>query len=198
MNKKYILEDAETQKYVIGNFRNFQMTEDRDVSYQIHDYHLLINDLVIEDIQLPESFVAGYLVETLPESQKDYKNNMKHKRKQMFLQDVIIHIRIEEQNLSRENIEKAKELSSKANVVEEKSKPKNNRSQKQNSQTKPNASNKVHNSSIKKRGNCFVCGKSGHHAAQCRHRKRTEKSNFKGKYGRGRGRGRGDHNNNLL
>ena len=31
MNKKYILEDAGTQKYVIGNFRNFQMTEDRDV-----------------------------------------------------------------------------------------------------------------------------------------------------------------------
>ena len=58
---------------------------------------------------------------------------MKHKRKQMSLEDVIIHIRIEEQNLNRDNIEKAKELSSKANVVEEKSKPKNNRSQKQNS-----------------------------------------------------------------
>ena len=31
MNKKYILEDAGTQKYVIGNFRNFQMADDRDV-----------------------------------------------------------------------------------------------------------------------------------------------------------------------
>ncbi|KAJ9684091.1 hypothetical protein PVL29_016537 [Vitis rotundifolia] len=155
------------------------MTEDRDVSSQIHDYHLLINDLAIEDIKLPEPFVAGYLVETLPESWKDYKNNMKHKRKQMSLEDVIIHIRIEEQNRNRDNIEKAKELSSKANVVEEKPKPKNNRSRKQNSRTKPNASNKVQNSTIKKRGNCFVCGKSGHHAAQCRHRKRTENTNSK-------------------
>ncbi|KAL6341750.1 hypothetical protein AAG906_037994 [Vitis piasezkii] len=144
------------------------MTEDRDVSSQIHDYHLLINDLAIEDIKLPEPF-----------SWKDYKNNMKHKKKQMFLEDVIIHIRIEEQNQNRDNIEKAKELSSKANVVEEKPKPKNNRSRKQNSRTKPNASNKVQNSSIKKRGNWFVCGKSGHHATQCRHRKRTEKSNSK-------------------
>ena len=49
---------------------------------------------------------------------------MKHKRKQMSLEDVIIHIRIEEQNRNRDNIEKAKELSSKANVVEEKPKPK--------------------------------------------------------------------------
>ena len=64
--KKYILENARTQKYVIWNFRNFQMTEDRNVSSQIHDYHLLINDLAIQDIKLCEPFVVGYLVETLP------------------------------------------------------------------------------------------------------------------------------------
>ena len=131
MNKKYILEDVGTQKYVIRNFKNFQMTEDKDVSSQIHDYHLLINDLAIEDIKLHESFMAGYLVETLPESWKDYKNNMKHKRKQMPLEDVIIHIKIEKQNQNRDKVEKAKELSSKANVVEEKPKPENNRSRKQ-------------------------------------------------------------------
>ena len=104
---------------------------------------------------------------------------MKHKRKQMSLEDVIIHIRIEEQNQNRDNVKKAKELSSKANVVEEKPKPKNNRSIKKNSRTMPNASNKVQNPTIKQRGNCFVCGKFGHHAAQCRHRKRIEKSNSK-------------------
>ena len=42
----------------------------------------------------------------------------------MSLEDVIIHIRIEDQNQNRDNVKKAKELSSKANVVEEKSKPK--------------------------------------------------------------------------
>ena len=42
---------------------------------------------------------------------------MKHKRKQMSLEDVIIHIRIEEQNWNRDKVEKAKELPSKANVV---------------------------------------------------------------------------------
>ena len=61
-NKKYILEDAGTQKYVIWNFINFRMIEDRNVSSQIHDNHLLINDLAIEDIKLPEPFVAGCLV----------------------------------------------------------------------------------------------------------------------------------------
>ena len=32
MAKKYIIEDARTQKHAIGNLRNFQMTEDRVVS----------------------------------------------------------------------------------------------------------------------------------------------------------------------
>ena len=38
----------------------------------------------------------------------------------MSLENVIIHISIEEQNRNKDNVEKAKELSSKANVVEEK------------------------------------------------------------------------------
>ena len=85
----------------------------------------------MKDVKLPEPFVVGYLVKTLLKSWKDYKNNMKHKRKQMSLEDVIIHIRIDKQNRNKDNVEKAKELSSKANVVvEEKSKPKNNRSRK--------------------------------------------------------------------
>ena len=38
----------------------------------------------------------------------------------MSLENVIIHIRIEKQNQNRDNVEKAKEFSSEANVVEEK------------------------------------------------------------------------------
>ena len=36
------------------------MTKDKDVSSQIRDYHLLINDLAIEDIKLLEPFVATF------------------------------------------------------------------------------------------------------------------------------------------
>ena len=155
------------------------MTKDKDVSSQIHDYHLLINDLANEDLKLPEPFVARYLIKTLLDSWKDYKSNMKYKRKQMSLEDVIIYIRIEEHNRNRDKVEKAKELSSKANVVKDKPKPKNNKSRKQNSRTKPNSTNKVHNPTIKKRGNYFVYGKLGHHVTQCCHRKKTDKSNPK-------------------
>ena len=61
----------------------------------------------------------------------------------MSLEDVIIHIRIEEQNKAREKVERVKELSSKANLVEERPRPKFNRPKRQNLRTKPNSSNKV-------------------------------------------------------
>ena len=174
LTKKYIVEDVETQKYTIGNFRKFIMTKDRDVSSQIHDYHMLINDLATEDIKLPEPFLAGYLIETLSDSWKDYKISIKHKRKQMSLEDVIIHMRIEEYNKTRDKYERAKELSSKTNVVEERPMNKFNRPKRQNPKTKPNPSNKVQNPTFKKKGICFVCGKLEHHAPQCRNRKKLE------------------------
>ena len=61
------------------------MIEDKDASSRILDYYLLINDLANDDIKMLETFVVGYLLQTLLYSWKDYKNNMKHKRKQMSL-----------------------------------------------------------------------------------------------------------------
>ena len=45
LNKKYVIEDASAQKYAIGNFLQFQMSDEKDVSVQIHDYHTILNDL---------------------------------------------------------------------------------------------------------------------------------------------------------
>ena len=84
LTKIYIVENAGTQKYAIGNFRKFKITEDRYVLSQIHDYHILINDLITKDIKLPEHFLIGYLI-TIPDSWKDYKYSMKHKRKKNVL-----------------------------------------------------------------------------------------------------------------
>ena len=67
----------------------------------------------------------------------------------MPLEHVIIHIRIEEQNKTRDKVERAKELSSKANVVEERLRPKFNRPKRQKPRTKPNSSNNVQNHTFK-------------------------------------------------
>ena len=64
LNKKYILEDAGTQNFAIGNFLNFVISDEKDISSQIHEYNILIDDLKNENITLPEAFVAGAQIET--------------------------------------------------------------------------------------------------------------------------------------
>ena len=61
----------------------------------------------------------------------------------MSLEDVIIIIMIEEQNKTRDKVERAKKLFSKVYVVEERPRPKNNRPKRKNPRTKPNTSNMV-------------------------------------------------------
>ncbi|XP_038982179.1 uncharacterized protein LOC120110669 [Phoenix dactylifera] len=134
LHKKYVLEDAGVQKYAIGNFLHFQMSEDRDASSQIHDFHRLVTALKNENIILQKVFLAGCLIEKLPESWKDYKNSMKHKRKHMSLEDVIVHIRIEEQNHVRpRTIGQGNDFQSKCNSQQTRLRKRNDIS------TKPNA-----------------------------------------------------------
>ncbi|KAK2999522.1 hypothetical protein RJ639_024627, partial [Escallonia herrerae] len=119
LSKKYVIEDADTKKYAIDSFLQFQMLEEKDVSSQIHEFHLVVVELSKEEMPPLEPFVTGSLIEKLPESWSDYKSMMKHKRKDMTLEDVIVQIRIEEKNKSREKATKAKEFTLKANLIEE-------------------------------------------------------------------------------
>ena len=103
---------------------------------------------------------------------KVYKNIIKHKRKQTSLEDVVIHIRIEEHNRKRDMGDNTKETIFKVNVVESntsKFRFKNERP----TYKSNNKKYKNNNPTFQKKGNCFVCGKPGHHAATCykRHKK---------------------------
>ena len=95
---------------------------------------------------------------------------MKHKKKQLSLEEAIVHIRIEEQNRIRDENGSAKELHSKANLIDNAPKP-NKR------QYNPNQKNKNKNHIAKKKGHCFVCGKLGHFASQCKHKAQKKEDN---------------------
>ncbi|XP_019265607.1 PREDICTED: uncharacterized protein LOC109243157 [Nicotiana attenuata] len=141
MIRKYTAEDATKQKFVIGNYYKWEMTEDKDIIAQINEYHKLIEDLKSEDISLPEQFVAGMLIEKLPKSWSDYKQQLKHKHKQLSMKDLVKHIIIENTNRKQVVADKGKEIATRANLVED-----NKRQNKSNNR------------------------QPGHHAAQCRKR----------------------------
>jgi len=83
--------------------------EDKYINFLLNEYHKLLEDIKVESITLPDEFVSELLIEKLPQSWTDYKQ-------QISLSDLITHIIIEDTN---RNV-RAKVLSAKANMVEDK------------------------------------------------------------------------------
>ena len=113
---KYMTEDVEKQKFVIGNYYKWEMVDNKDI-FQINKYHKLLEELKDEKIELLEQFVTGLLIEKLHDSWCHYKQQLKHKQKQLSLVDMITHIIIEDTNCKEKKATKAKHMTTKENFV---------------------------------------------------------------------------------
>ena len=118
MLKKYTADDVGKKKFVVGNYYKWEMVNNKDIKLQINEYHKLLEELKAEKIELPEQFVAGLLIEKLPGSWSEYKQQLKHKQKQLSLSDLITHIVIEDTNCNEQKEAKVKQMSTRANLVQ--------------------------------------------------------------------------------
>ena len=93
------------------------MNKEKDVKVQINEYHKLLEDLEIENISLCDEFISKLLIEKLPESWTDYKQQLNYRHKQMSLSDLITHIIIENTNRKKNVAARTKAMSTKANLI---------------------------------------------------------------------------------
>uniref|UniRef100_A0A2N9GX20 CCHC-type domain-containing protein n=1 Tax=Fagus sylvatica TaxID=28930 RepID=A0A2N9GX20_FAGSY len=149
LDKKYKTEDAGTKKFIVGRFSGLQNAGFQDFAT---------------------------IIEKLPSSWKEFKNYLKHKRKEMKLEDLIVRLRIEEDNRTSEKAMWNQSIESKANVVEHNNK---NKKRKHFGQEFGQGSNQDTKGGHAKRfkGKCFICDKPGHRAKDCR--KRNDQGNKK-------------------
>ncbi|MCI11911.1 hypothetical protein A2U01_0033014 [Trifolium medium] len=77
-----------------------------------------LEELKAGKINLPDVFIVGALVEKLPSSWNDYKQQLKHKHTQMSLADLIKHIIIEDTSRNECDAARAKTLESRANLIQ--------------------------------------------------------------------------------
>ena len=107
-------------------------------------------------MELSESFQVAAIVEKLPPSWKDFKNYLKYKHKEMGLEDLIVRLKIEEDNRVSEKKVGKYPMESKANLVE----PKSNKKRKHFGEGPSQGKNKYK----KFTGKCYICNKQGHRA----------------------------------
>ena len=81
-------------------------------------YENLCTKVLNENVKMCEILQDNVLIEKFPPSWSDYRNQLKHKKKNPTLQELISHMRTEEANRLKDKINPLSLNSSKANLVE--------------------------------------------------------------------------------
>ncbi|PHT33743.1 hypothetical protein CQW23_25543 [Capsicum baccatum] len=84
LERKYKTEDAKTKKFFVARFLEYKMIDNKS--------GLIVNEV----------FQVAAIIKKLPPIWKDFKNYLKHKRKEMSVEDLIVQLCIEEDNKAAE------------------------------------------------------------------------------------------------
>ena len=72
MQAKYGVSNACSELYVMEQFHDYRMVDDRSVVEQAHEIQTLAKELKIFGYLLPDKFVAGYIIAKLPQAWTDF------------------------------------------------------------------------------------------------------------------------------
>ena len=113
---KYGASNAGSELYVMEQFYDYRMVEDRSIVEQAHDIQTLVKELF--GCVLPEKFVAGCIIAKLPQTWTNFATSLKHKRQEFGITDLIGSLDVEEKARAKDvRGKKAVEAISSAHVV---------------------------------------------------------------------------------
>ena len=99
---KYKAHEEGTNKYLVSKYLEFQMVDDRAILEQVHELQVMFNKLNSLSIPLPELFQVGSIITKLLPSWKDFSKRMVHQSDDYSLDDLLKHLRIEEETRNRD------------------------------------------------------------------------------------------------
>ena len=80
LEAKFGVSDAGTELYIMEQFYDYRMTEERSVVEQAHEIQSFARELEHFSCMLPDKFVAGGIITKLPPSWRNFATLLKHKR----------------------------------------------------------------------------------------------------------------------
>ncbi|GAA0140542.1 hypothetical protein LIER_35257 [Lithospermum erythrorhizon] len=110
LGNMYGADDAGKKKYVVGKWLGFKMVGGEPIMDQVHEFENLCTDVTNEGMKLDEIFLVNVLLEKFPPSWSEYRNHLKHKKRDMPLQEFISHMRSKEANRLKEKLDRDTKL----------------------------------------------------------------------------------------
>ena len=98
LDQKYKTKDVEAKKFIVDRFLDYKMVDSKTVVRQVQELQVILHEIHAEGMILSETFQVAAIIKKLPLSWKDFKNYLKHKRKEMSVEDLIIRLLIGEDN----------------------------------------------------------------------------------------------------
>ena len=95
LDQKYKIKDVRAKKFVVGRFLDFKMVDSKTMISQVQEIQVILYEIRAERMIRSETFQVATIIEKLPLGWKDFKNYLKHKRKEMNLEELIFRLRIE-------------------------------------------------------------------------------------------------------
>ncbi|KAK1607351.1 hypothetical protein QYE76_031024 [Lolium multiflorum] len=174
---KFGVSDAGSELYVMEQFYDFKMTNERSIVEQAHEIQSIAKELEQFTCVLPDKFIAGGIIAKLPPSWRNFATSLKHKRQEFSTTDLIGSLDVEEKARAKDTRARGVEGGSSANLVQKnfqscKSKNKNKYDGKEKFDGKNKASQSTNfkRKTDKKKGVCHVCGDPDHWAPNCPNR----------------------------
>src|SRR3954470_5611619 len=125
LNAKFGVADAGSELYIMENFHDYRMINNRSVVEQAHEIQCFAKELEILKCVLPDKFVAGCIIAKLPSSWRNFATTLKHKRQEISVENLIAYLDVEEKARAKDAHERGVEGQSSANMVQKNSHYKN-------------------------------------------------------------------------
>lgn len=74
------------------------MVDSKSVTTEVQELQLIIHELESEGYKVGESFLVEAITGKLTPSWRDYRSYLKHKKKEISIQDLIVRLKIEADN----------------------------------------------------------------------------------------------------
>ncbi|CAN6246969.1 unnamed protein product [Urochloa humidicola] len=118
LSARYDAADAGSELYLMENFHDYKMVNNRSVVEQAHEVQCIVKDLELLKIQIPDKFVAGCMIAKLPSSWRNFATTLKHRRQEISVENLIASLDVEEKARKKDIAEKGDQGQSSANMVQ--------------------------------------------------------------------------------